>query len=105
MQKQMSALCHKRTHAMQQTERPPRGGLSENVISILIRRLLALSAFCAYPLRAKNGFWTFNRKTFSLLSSLLGGVREIWGMFKYVYADCRRQITVLTPFVDLCNQS
>jgi len=54
---------------------------------------------------AKNGFWTFNRKTFTLVSSLLGDIREIWGMFKYVYADCRRQITVLTPFVDLCNQS
>ena len=32
---------------MQQTQRQPRGGLSENAISILIRRLLAVSAFCA----------------------------------------------------------
>src|SRR5512144_1426173 len=43
----MSAKGQKWTHAVQQTERPPRGGLSENAISILIGRLLALSAFCA----------------------------------------------------------
>jgi hypothetical protein len=37
---------HSSSHSVQ-TERPPRGGLSKNAISILIKSLLALSAFCA----------------------------------------------------------
>src|SRR5262245_2032152 len=46
-------MCSALTHvgfgplADSETERLPRSGLSENAISILIRRLLALSAFCA----------------------------------------------------------
>ena len=55
-----------------------------------------------YPLRAKSGRWISNRKAF--VSLLLGGVREIDGMFEYVYADRRRQIAALTLRVDLCDQ-